>query len=69
MAPPAGRAETRNSSPPIIIFWGLLKLFSWMVMQKREPRRGDAKLGGVWGHATRENFAEFDLVLKAFCAF
>ena len=35
--------------PPEIIFRGPLKFFSWMVMQKGEPRRGDAKLGGYGG--------------------
>ena len=44
------RAETRQCGPPSkIIFRGPLKYFSWMVIQKNEPRRGDAKLGGSDG--------------------
>ena len=54
--------------PPEIIFRGPLKIFSWMVIQKSEPRRGDAKLGGL-GACPPENFGEFDLILEAFCAF
>ena len=34
---------------PEIIFRGPLKIFSGMVIQKSEPRRGDAKLGGSGG--------------------
>ena len=40
-----------------------------MVMQKSEPRRGDANLGGSRGMPPPENFAKFDLILEAFCAF
>ena len=54
--------------PPEIIFRGPLKMFSWMAIQKSEPRRGDAKLGGI-GTCPPENFAELDLTLEAFCAF
>ena len=54
--------------PPEIIFRGLLKNFSCMVIQKSEPRRGDAKLGSL-GAYPPENFAEFHLILMAFCAF
>ena len=38
-------------------------------MQKSEPRRGDAMLGGSGDMPPPENFAEFDLILEAFCAF
>ena len=55
--------------PPEIIFRGPLKNFFWMVMQKSEPRRGDAKLGRSGGMSPPENFAEFHLILEAFCAF
>ena len=42
------RVETRQCAPPPeIIFRGPLKFFSMMVMQKSEPRRGDAKLRGL----------------------
>ena len=54
-----------NAGPLEIIFRGPLKFFSWMAMQKSEPRRGDAKLGGSF----LRNFAEFHLILEAFCAF
>ena len=40
-----------------------------MVMQKSEPWKGDAKLGGFGGMPPPENFAEFHLILEAFCAF
>ena len=54
--------------PPEVIFRSPLKFFSWMVMQKSEPRRSDARLGGL-GACPPENFAEFDLILVALCAF
>ena len=54
---------------PEIIFRGPLKIFSWMVLQKSEPRRGDAKLGGSGGMSPPEDFAEFDIILEDFCAF
>ena len=43
-----------NAGPPEIIFRGFLKIFSWMVMQKSEPRRGDAKLGGLGACPSRK---------------
>ena len=38
-------------------------------MQKSEPRRGDAKLGGSGGMPLPENFAECHLILEAFVRF
>ena len=38
-------------------------------MQKSEPRRSDAKLGGSGGVPPPENFAELDLILEAFVRF
>ena len=38
-------------------------------MKKSEPRRGDAKLGGLGAYTPPENFAKFDLILEAFCTF
>ena len=58
-----------NAPPPEILFRGPSKFFSWMVIQKSEPRRGDAKLGESGGMPPPEHFAEFDLILEAFCAF
>ena len=55
-------------APPRNHLSGPLKMFSWMVMQKSEPRKDDAKLGGLEA-CLPENFAEFDLILEAFCAF
>ena len=44
------RAETRQCSPPPRNHLsGPPKNFSWMVIQKSEPRRGDVKLGGPGG--------------------
>ena len=36
--------------------------------KERDPK-GQFPAKGVWGHASPENFAEFDLILEAFCAF
>ena len=38
-----------NAGPPPKSSFGPLKIFSWMVMQKSEPRGGDAKLGRSGG--------------------
>ena len=39
-------------------------------MQKSEPRRGDAKLGGLGAcPPSPENFADFHLILEAFVRF
>ena len=54
-----------NAFPPRNHLSGLLKIFSWMVIQKNEARRGNAKLGDL-GAYPPENFAEFDLILEAF---
>ena len=75
--PPASSGEKEagpklgNAPPPKIIFRGPLKIFSWMVIQKSEPRRGDAKLGksGILRNFPHKNFAEFDFILEDFCAF
>ena len=42
-------AKLGNAGSPRNHLSGPLKNFSWMVMQKSEPRRGDAKLGGSGG--------------------
>ena len=69
LQPQSGAKLGSAAPPPEIIFRGPLKFFSWMVMQKSEPRRGDAKLRGSGGMPPPEKIAEFDLILEAFCAF
>ena len=64
------RAETRQcGAPPEIIFRGLLKFFSWMVIQKSEPRRGDAKLGGSGGMPPQKILRNLTLVWRLFGRF
>ena len=36
---------------------------------KERAPKGRCQARGVWGHAPTENFAEFDLILEALCAF
>ena len=36
---------------------------------KERAPKGRCQARRVWGHAPPENFAEFDLILEAFCAF
>ena len=52
----AGPKLGNAGPPPEIIFRGPLKYFSWMVLQKSEPRRGDAKLGGSGGMLPPKKF-------------
>ena len=64
------RAETRQCGPPPkIIFRGPLKYFFLDGDAKERAPTGRCQARGVWGHAPPENFAEFDLILEAFCAF
>ena len=63
----AGAKLGNAGPPPEIIFRGPLKFFSWMVMQKSEPRRGDAKLRGSGGACPpRKFFLIFTLFWKLF---
>ena len=65
----ACRAETRQCAPPPRNHLSESpKNFSRMVMQKSEPRKGNATLGGSGG-LPPEIFAEFDRILEVFCAF
>ena len=60
MRPPPPRNDL--SAPPKIFFLdGDTK--------ERAPKGQRQAIRGVWGHASPDNFAEFDLILKAFCAF
>ena len=55
--------------PPEIIFRGPLKFFSWMVIQKREPRRGNTKLewsGGMPPQKILRNLTLFWRLFKRF---
>ena len=58
-----------NAPPPEIIFRGPLKMFSWMVMQKSEPRRGDAKLGGYGNMPTQKILRNLTLFWRLFVRF
>ena len=64
------RAETRQCAPPPPRnhLSKPSKNFTWMVIQKSKPRRGNAKLGGSGGIPPK-NFAKFDLILEAFLRF
>ena len=66
-----GRAGPKlgNAGPPKIIFRGPLKYFFLDGDAKERAPKGRCQARGVWGHAPPENFAEFDLILVAFCAF
>ena len=64
-----GRAETRQCAPPQIIFRGPLKIFSWMVMQKSELLRGDAKLGGSGGMSPQKILRNLTLFWRLFVRF
>ena len=55
--------------PPEIIFRGLLKFFSWMVIQKSEPQRGDAMLGDSWGIAPQKILRNLTLFWRLFVRF
>ena len=67
------REQGRNwamRGPPKIIFRGIfLKYFFLDGDAKERAPKGRCQARGVWGHAPPENFAEFDLILEAFCAF
>ena len=58
-----------NAAPPKIIFWGPLKIFSWMVIQKSKPRRGDAKLGKSGGMPPQKILRNLTLFWKIFVRF
>ena len=58
-----------RAPPPEIIFRGPLKFFSLMVMQKSEPRRGDAKLGGVGACPSQKILRNFTLFWRLFVRF
>ena len=58
-----------NAAPPEIIFQGPLKYFFLDDDAKERAPKGRCQAWGVWGHAPPKNFAEFDLILKTFCAF
>ena len=36
---------------------------------KERAPKGRCQARGIWGQAPPENFAEFDLILEAFCTF
>ena len=48
---------------------GPLKCFSWMVMQKSEPRRDDAKLGGSRGMSFQKILRNLTLFWRLFARF
>ena len=56
----------RPPPPPEIIFRGPLKIFSWMVMQKSEPKRDDAKLGGSGGMPPKKILRNLTLFWRLF---
>ena len=55
--------------PPKIIFQGPLKIFSGMVIQKSEPRRGDAKLGKSGGMSPQKILRNLTLFWRIFVRF
>ena len=65
----AGPKLGNAGPPPEIIFRGPLKFFSWMVMQKSEPRRGDAKLGGSGGMPFQKILRNLTLFWRLFVRF
>ena len=54
---------------PSYIFRGPLKFFSWMVIQKSKPRRGDAKLGGSGGMPAQKILRNLTLFWRLFVRF
>ena len=56
-------------APPKIIFRCPPKYFFLDGDAKERAPKGRCQARGVWEHAPPENFAEFDLILEAFCAF
>ena len=64
LGPASARAETRHRGTPPP------KSFFLDGDTKERAPKGRCQARGVWGHAPPpENFAEFDLILEAFCAF
>ena len=59
-----------NAAPPTRNHLsGALKFFPWMVMQKSEPRRGDAKLGGSGGMPPQKILRSLTLFWRLFVRF
>ena len=63
------RAETRQCGAPPKSSFGAPKHFFLNGDAKERALKGRCQARGVWGHALPENFAEFHLILEAFCAF
>ena len=66
---PACRAETRQCAPPRNHLSGPPKNFFLDGDAKERAAKGRCQAWGFRGHALPENFAEFHLILEAFCAF
>ena len=58
-----------NAPPPKIIFPGPLKFFSWMVIQKSKPQRGDVKLGKSGGMPPQKILRNLTLFWRIFVRF
>ena len=56
-------------APPKSSFGAPQNIFSWMVMQKSEPRRGDAKLGGCGSMPPQKDLRNLTLFWRLFVRF
>ena len=57
-----------NAAPPQNHLSGPPKYFFLDGDTKERAPKGRCQARGVWGHGPSEIFAEFDLILEAFCA-